>query len=197
MCPIAACLISETTGTTPLEETNVSTMWRLWSPRLWDQAIQSTGREIYLERRSSDERQKARRLQPHVHLAGYADGGKSASDGTVPRDWPAGQRQAGKRRRCGCGGVPARREPCRFRVLSQKPAEDAGVLLYLREHAGGAGRGHDHRLDAERGHSGGGANGPGEKMVYPGGQTVRLVQADVAGEDQVRRLRRNLARLQG
>ncbi len=62
MCPITACLISETTGTTPLEETNVSTVWRLWSPRLWDQAI---SRKVYYE-----EENRMAGINPNIDFCG-------------------------------------------------------------------------------------------------------------------------------
>lgn len=46
-------------------------------------------------------------LQRHVHGAGYADGRRPAADGTVLRNWPAGQQLAGEKRCCRRSGVAA------------------------------------------------------------------------------------------
>ncbi len=62
MCLFAVCLISETTGTTPLEETDVSTVRRLWSPRLWDQAI---SRKVYYE-----EENRMAGINPNIDFCG-------------------------------------------------------------------------------------------------------------------------------
>ena len=48
---------------------------------------------------------------------------------------------------------------------------------------GGHGQGHDHRLDAERGHHGGGSDAPGEGVVHSRRPAVRVVQVGVGKAD--------------
>ena len=133
------------------------------------------------------ERQEAHRLQHPVRGTGHAGDGKAAPDGAVPRDWPPGLRQDGKGRGGGGCGIPAQRLSQRSRLLSPKPAADAGLLPCLRHGPGGTGRSHVHRLDAERGHPGSGADAPGQAVVHPGGAPVRLEQSNADGGNRVRR----------
>ena len=135
----------------------------------------------------SYERQEAHRLQLPVRDAECADGGGAAPDGAVPRDWPPGLWQVGEGRGGGGCGISAQRLSRQFRLLSPEPAADAGLLPCLRHGPGGAARGHVHRLDTERGHPGGGADAPGQAVVYSGGTQVRVEQSNAGGEDRVRR----------
>ena len=135
----------------------------------------------------SYERQEAHRLQLPVRGAECADGGGAAPDGAVPRDWPPGLWQVGEGRGGGGCGISAQRLSRQFRLLSPEPAADAGLLPCLRHGPGGAARGHVHRLDTERGHPGGGADAPGQAVVYSGGTQVRVEQSNAGGEDRVRR----------
>ena len=78
------------------------------------------------------EHPQARRLHHHVCRAGRAYGGTAPADGAVLRDWPSGQRQERKRRRCRGVGIPARHLSRNRGLFSPQPAPYARVLRSLR-----------------------------------------------------------------
>jgi len=79
--------------------------------------------------------------------------------------------------------------------FSHGTSPDAGILPCLCQHAGDTGRGHGHRLDAERGYSGGGADVPGSGVVHPGSTAIWMVKAGAAKKNQGRRAHGNRSRL--
>lgn len=135
------------------------------------------------------------RLQRPVCGVGHAGESGAAPDEAVPRDWPLGMRQAVEGRGGGGCGIPEQRLSRRFRLLSPKPTQNAGFLPHLREQPGGDGRSHVHRLDAERGHPGSGADAPGQAVVHPGGTPIWMEQSNADGGDRVRRSSGDSSRL--
>jgi len=71
--------------------------------------VNAKNRRTSAGREETDERQKTRRLYGYVRRAGRAGGGNAVADGTVSRNWQAGQRQAGKGRGCRSGRASEQR----------------------------------------------------------------------------------------
>ena len=81
----------------------------------------------------ANEYPQANRLRHHVCRAGRRCCGAAPADGIVLRDWPSGQRQGRKRRRCRGVGIPASGLSRSRWLFSPKSTPYAGVLRSLRE----------------------------------------------------------------
>ena len=80
----------------------------------------------------ANEHSQAHRLRHHVCRAGRRCCGAAPADGIVLRDWPSGQRQGRKRRRCRGVGIPASGLSHSRGLFSPQCAPYAGVLRSLR-----------------------------------------------------------------
>ena len=143
---------------------------------------------LALIRRAAPERRsyeypQAHRLHHPVHHAGRRRCGAAPADGIVLRDWPSGQWQGRKRRRCRGVGIPASGLSRSRRLLSPQCAPDAGLLPDVRRYAGVAGSGNASELDTKCGHHGGRIDYGREVLVHSEGRRKRLIQKGAAADD--------------